>query len=66
MNSIVRTHGLSLDDWQGSAFVLRNRTGMTRMVTSLCDLWVQADRLGMMPADPLDPVQLEDLDGRLD
>ena len=61
---IVQAHGLSLDDWQGSAFVLRSRTGATQMVTSLCDLWIQADRSGLVPVDPLDPVQLEALDGR--
>lgn len=64
VNAIIRRQGLFLDDWQGSAFVLRSRTGTTRMVQSLCELWIQADLLGTRPADPLDPTQLGELDGR--
>jgi hypothetical protein len=62
-NAVLRRAGLTMSDWQGSAFVLRRRTGSTEMVGSLGELWTQADRLGTS-VDPLDPDLLEDLDER--
>jgi hypothetical protein len=61
-NAILRPYGLSLTDWQGSAFLLRNRTGATEMVDSLGDLWPKAERLAGMEIDPLDPALLDALD----
>jgi hypothetical protein len=52
---ILGRYGLSLADWQGSAFVLRSRTGASVPVAGLLDLWPQADRLAGRPIDPLDP-----------
>ena len=62
-NALLRRAGLTMSDWQGSAFVLRRHTGSTEMVRSLGELWTQADRLGTL-IDPLDPDLLEDLDER--
>jgi len=61
-NVVLRHFGLSLADWQGSAFVLRDRTGATQMVNSLGDLWPKADRMAGVPLDPLDPALLDMLD----
>ena len=60
--AVLRRSGLTLEDWQGSEFVLRARTGATQMVGTLTDLWPKADRLAKHPIDPLDPAWLDALD----
>ena len=47
--------GLTLDDWQGSAFQLANRTGGSELVADLAHLWAAAERLAGRACDPLDP-----------
>ena len=58
---VLRPFGLSLSEWQGSAMLLRNRTGATAIVASLLDTWPAAERLAGRPIDPLDPMLLEAL-----
>lgn len=60
-NRVLRACGLSLADWQGARFMLRNRTGGAAEITGFGDLWPQADRLCAVPPDPLDPGFLDDL-----
>ncbi len=62
-NRVLRHYGLALEDWQGSAFLLRGRTGAAQMVSSLGDLWPKAERMAGVPLDPLDPALLDALDG---
>jgi hypothetical protein len=47
--------GLKLEDWQGSAFQLANRTGGSELVADLAHLWAAAERLAGRACDPLDP-----------
>ncbi len=61
---VLRPFGLSLAEWQGSAMLLRNRTGATRIVQSLLDTWPAAERMAGRPLDPLDPTFLAALDER--
>ena len=61
-NAVLRHYGLRLSDWQGSAFLLRNRTGATGMVQGLADLWPTAERMAGAPLDPLDPALLDGLE----
>ncbi len=61
-NTVLRHYGLSLADWQGSAFLLRNRTGATGIVQGLADLWPKAERMAGTPLDPLDPALLDALE----
>ena len=63
-NAVLRAYGLSLADWQGSEFQLRNRTGVTRSVDGLTDLWPKAEQMSGAGIDPLDPRLLETLNGR--
>lgn len=63
-NAILQAYGLSLTDWQDTEFLLRNRTGVTRSVDSLTDLWPMAEQLSGGGIDPLDSALLERLDER--
>ena len=54
-NKILAYYGLKLSDWQGSAYILRNRTGRQEIVPHLAALWPVAETLAGRPIDPLDP-----------
>ena len=54
-NKILAHYGLKLSDWQGSSYVLRNRTGRQEIVPNLTALWPLAEALAGRPCDPLDP-----------
>lgn len=55
---VLRPFGLSVAEWQGSAMLLRNRTGATAIVQSLLDTWPAAERMAGRAIDPLDPILL--------
>ncbi len=63
-NRILAPFGLSLSDWQGSAFLLSTRTGKTELVDNLAHLWTAAETLLGRPVDPLDTALLDRLEGR--
>jgi hypothetical protein len=52
---ILDQFGLSLDDWSGSVYIVRDRKGGTEVVNDLGGLWAAAERLAGRPLDPLDP-----------
>lgn len=54
-NRILVAYGLTLSDWQGSSFVLANKTGKGEVVEDLGHLWPAAERMLGRPCDPLDP-----------
>lgn len=54
-NRILAAYGLALSDWQGSSFVLANKTGKSEVVEDLGHLWPAAERMIGRPCDPLDP-----------
>lgn len=54
-NRILVAYGLTLSDWQGSSFVLANKTGKSEVVEDLGHLWPAAERMLGRPCDPLDP-----------
>ena len=54
-NKILARYGLKLSDWQGSSYILRNRTGRQQIVPHLAALWPAAEALAGRPCDPLDP-----------
>jgi hypothetical protein len=54
-NRVLAAFGMSLSDWQGSAFVLATRTGKSEMIEDLGHLWPAAERLSGRVCDPLDP-----------
>jgi hypothetical protein len=57
-NRVLAHYGMSVADWQGSAFVLSTLTGKAEMVENLSHLWSVAERLGGRTCDPLDPALL--------
>jgi hypothetical protein len=57
-NRVLHAYGMSLADWQGSAFVLSTATGKSELVEHLTHLWAAADRLSGRECDPLDPALL--------
>jgi hypothetical protein len=61
-NRVLSFYGLRLDDWQGSFYLLANRTGRTEVVDSLHALWPAAAAMAGRPIDPLDPLLLARLE----
>lgn len=55
VNQVLQHFGLSLDDWAGSVYTLRDRKGRSQIVSDLGSLWVEAERMVGRPLDPLDP-----------
>jgi hypothetical protein len=53
-NRVLKHYGMTLADWQGSAFVLATATGKTEIVDNLVHLWIAAERLLGRSCDPLD------------
>jgi len=62
LGAALRPVGLKVDDWQGTAYLLADRTGASVLVDDLAQLWAAADRLGTRPCDPLDPAWIEALE----
>ncbi|RYC10956.1 hypothetical protein [Ciceribacter ferrooxidans] len=62
-NRILAAYGLTLSDWQGSSFVLANKTGKSEVVEDLGHLWPAAERMIGRPCDPLDPGLVTRLEG---
>jgi hypothetical protein len=53
-NEIVRHYGLSVEDWGGSKYILRDRKGRTALIQHLGALWPAAEKLAGRKLDPLD------------
>ena len=52
-NRVLAAFGLSVSDWQGTAFLLSTRTGKTEIIGDLGHLWAAAERLTGRVCDPL-------------
>jgi predicted metal-dependent enzyme (double-stranded beta helix superfamily) len=57
-NAALAHYGLTLSDWQGSAFVVSSRTGASQVVDHFGSVWPAAEELAKRQADPLDPALL--------
>jgi hypothetical protein len=64
-NLVLGTCGLTLQDWEGSSYILRDAKGATAVVFSLAGVWEEAERMTGKPIDPLDPGFLESLRARM-
>lgn len=54
VRALLAGTGLTVTDWQGSAYQLSNGRGSTVLVRDLGALWEQAERMrGGRPVDPL-------------
>jgi hypothetical protein len=54
LNRLLRPVALSVDEWEGTAYVLRTRTGESVLCADLATLFVEAERLAGRRLDPLD------------
>ena len=52
LNRVLSRFGLRLDEWAGSVYVLRDRTGRTAVVEDLSSIWREAEQLAGTPARP--------------
>lgn len=60
-NRVLQSVGLSLQDWEGSSYILRDAKGRSAVVSNLAQVWAEAEVLAGRPLDPLDPVLLQRL-----
>jgi hypothetical protein len=58
-NATLSLFGLTLEDWQADAYVLRGRTGKSEIVEDLAALWPTVAKIAGRPLDPLDAETLE-------
>jgi hypothetical protein len=61
LNRALAPFGLSVQEWEETAYVLRSATGETILANDLTGLLVEAERLARRPLDPLDPGYLDRL-----
>jgi hypothetical protein len=54
LNRVLRPLALEVDDWLGTAYVLRTRTGESVLCADLATLFSEAERLAGRTLDPLD------------
>lgn len=63
LNRVLAPFALRLEDWAGTSYILRTRTGQSAIVEHLSQLWAAAERLRKSPCDPLDPDVIVALSG---
>jgi hypothetical protein len=63
-NEILSLFGMTVTDWQGTAFLLSTRTGKTEIIADLGHLWPVAERLSGRLCDPLALPVMERLERR--
>lgn len=54
LDRVLGHFGLSLQDWAGGVYVLRDRKGACAVVQDVGAVWREAERLLGRPLDPLD------------
>jgi hypothetical protein len=54
-NLILAPVGLTLQDWEGSSYILRDAKGRAAVVPDLAQVWLEAERMTGEPLDPLNP-----------
>ena len=65
LNRVLDRAGLHLADWGGNSWILTDKAGRNQNLYTLNAIWTEADRMGALPCDPLDPALIERLeDGR--
>jgi hypothetical protein len=54
LNRVLAPLALRVDDWAGTAYILRTRTGTSVLCADLAAIFAEAERLTGRRADPLD------------
>jgi hypothetical protein len=55
VNEVLDAYALTLGDFQGTSFVVSNRTGRSELVDDLMAVWPAAEQMLGRKLDPLDP-----------
>jgi hypothetical protein len=55
LSRVLAHFGLTLTDWAGTQYVLRDAKGRSEIVPDLGSLWPAAERLAGRRLDPLEP-----------
>lgn len=63
-NRILQHYGLKLSDFGGNSYVLSSRTGRSRIVGNISEVWMAAEDMTRKECDPLDPVLVSSLSSR--
>ena len=63
-NRVLHHYGLKLQDFSGSSYVLTSRTGRSKIVDNITEVWMAAEELTGKDCDPLDPLLLDGLRDR--
>lgn len=61
LDRVLGHFGLSLHDWAGGVYVLRDRKGASAVVQDIGAVWSEAERLLGRPLDPLDAALVDEL-----
>ena len=62
LNRVLSHCRIAVDDWEGTAMIVRGPTGRTEIAETLSDLWPKAEAIAGRSLDPLDPDLLAHLD----
>lgn len=60
-NLILAPYRLTLQDWEGSSYILRDAKGQSAVVSNLAQVWLEVELMTGKPLDPLDPDLLRQL-----
>ncbi len=63
-NRILGHYGLKLTDFGGGAYVLSTRTGRSKIVDNITEVWIAAEDMTGRGCDPLDQALLAGLAAR--
>jgi hypothetical protein len=61
LDRVLGHFGLSLHDWAGAVYVLRDSKGSSTVVADISAVWSEAERLLGRPLDPLDAALVAEL-----
>lgn len=61
INNILEHYGCAVEDWAGSQYIVRSKSGKTAIVDHLPQLWMTVEDMTKRSADPLDPALLASL-----
>lgn len=53
-NRVLQHYGLKLSDFSGSSYVLSSRTGKSKIVQNITEVWMAAEEMTGKGCDPLD------------
>ena len=54
LNRMLARRGVSVREWQGTAYLVRGATGRSEVTDDLAEIWRSVERIGGRPFDPLD------------